>query len=126
MEETGKTSTGITLSGKLEEAERFGMQIAIIGMGAETGLHAAMVHALSMKPDKVMMVKFEDLPEADQKKLLDAEETRKEPSPFECPPIKIIELRAHPSFDDEIQISLNPKQFAGFKHKKLKGYQKRK
>jgi len=125
MEETGKTPTGKTLAEKLEYAEKYGMTIAVIGMGAETGLHAAMIHALSTKHDKVMMVKFEELPEEDQKTLREAGEIRKELSPFEREPIKIIELKATPPMDDyDVKISLNQKQFAGFKHKKFKGYQK--
>ncbi len=60
--------SGKPLSEHIAYADKNKMQIVLIGMGAETGTHAAMIALMRMKDD-VYLVNVGDLPEADQKRI---------------------------------------------------------
>lgn len=60
--------SGKSLSEHIAYADKNKMQIVVIGMGAETGAHAALIASMRMKDD-VYLVDIKDLPEADQKRI---------------------------------------------------------
>lgn len=131
--ESGKTSSELVKE-KIEELEKLGYKVVIVGAGDtgknETGKSmdiGTIGHVCSAEISAIMAarmtadIKHEIIivsPPVEEKKSL-SEILMENSKPFV--------LTAHPPLDDyDVKISLNEKQFAGFKHKKIKGYQKRK
>ena len=124
-----ETNTGKTLADRVREADDRGLTVCVIGMGAESGAHAAMIATLMAKPDKIMIVRMEDLSKEDQDEVATAKIIEKNKEIFSRPPI-VLKAYDHDFSEELIKISDHKAKFNfnnnHVKRKKLKGYQKRK
>ncbi len=112
--------TGKTLNELTKIAEQRNVQILLVG---DAGIgDVAIAHAKTvaqMKERGFMIVNIADLSKDDQDSL---SEVKRKPTPFEREPIYIT---ATPPMEPTIFIDEKKPHFAGYKTKKIKGWQKK-